>query len=132
MLATFPTDNVIFGVDCSDNGEYIATGGNDNSVKIWQPDGTFLKTLSKHNGVVRDIAFRSDGLMAASASDDGSVKLWQRNQSLLRPLYGHQDTVWDIATSADGQLIASGGDNWVRDYLRTNIKVEKIDRSLCQ
>jgi YD repeat-containing protein len=125
-------DEALVGIDCSDNGEYIATSGKDSRVKIWKPDGTFLKTLKEHKAVVRDVALRADGLMAASASDDGTVKLWRRNQYLLRELRGHDDTVWELAVSSNGKLIASASFNAIRLWLpdgklwqRINISVDR-------
>lgn len=114
LVRTLQGNDVIIGVDCSENGEYIATSGKDNLVTIWKSDGTFVRNLKKHDAVIRDVALRTDGLMAASASDDGTVKLWRRNIYLLIPLYGHEDTVWDLATSPDGKFIASVGDNQLR------------------
>jgi WD40 repeat protein len=111
LVKTFPAGDVLLGVDCSDNGEYIATSGNDSGVKIWRTDGTLVSTLRKHDGVVRDVALSRDGLMTASASDDSTVKLWRFEQNLLKLLYGHEDTVWEVATSPDGKLIASVGGN---------------------
>ncbi len=114
LVRTLPGEDVIIGVDCSENGEYIATSGKDNVVALWKPDGTFARNLRKHDAVIRDVALRTDGLMAASASDDGTVKLWQRNIYLLIPLYGHEDTIWDLTASPDGKFIASVGDNSLR------------------
>jgi WD40 repeat protein len=48
LLKTFEANDAIIGVDCSENGEYIATSGLDNAVTIWKADGTFLKTLKEH------------------------------------------------------------------------------------
>ncbi|MDJ0516540.1 MAG: AAA-like domain-containing protein, partial [Trichodesmium sp. MO_231.B1] len=119
LVRTLQGDDVIIGVDCSKNGEYIATSGNDNAIKIWHSDGTLVKTLREHNAVVRGVALRSDSLIVVSASDDDTVKLWRKNKNLLKPLYGHQDTVWDVATSSNGKLIASVGDRnlllWQQD-----------------
>ncbi|MGI0497204.1 AAA-like domain-containing protein [Limnospira platensis] len=108
LVRTLEEKDAILGVDCSANGEFIATSGRNNTVTIWQTDGTFMKTLKRHNAIIRDVALTANGLMAASASDDGTVKLWRRNAYLLKPLYNHDDTLWNIATSADNQLIAYG------------------------
>ncbi|MEB3884256.1 AAA-like domain-containing protein [Lyngbya sp. CCY1209] len=110
LLNSVETEDAIIGVDCSKNGTFIATGGQDNGIKIWKPDGTLVRPLKQHDAVVRDVALQSDGLMAASVSDDGTVKLWGRNSNLANPLYGHEDTVWDVATSPDGRWVVSAGD----------------------
>ncbi|RAQ49186.1 sugar-binding protein [Arthrospira sp. O9.13F] len=116
LVRTMQEKDVILGVDCSANGEFIATSGTNNTVTIWKTDGTFIKTLQRHNAVVRGVALSANGLMAASASDDGTVKLWRRNAYLLQPLYNHDDILWNIATSADNQLIAyvSGDQTYLR------------------
>jgi WD40 repeat protein len=105
IVKTLHSDKAILGVDCQ--GQYIATSGRDNQVKIWRLDGTFIRNLKGHRAVIRDVALNSQGTMAISASDDGTVKLWQRNQYLLKHFYGHQDTIWELATSGNNQLIAS-------------------------
>ncbi|GAB4226854.1 MAG: hypothetical protein Kow0049_06350 [Stanieria sp.] len=105
LVKTLHSDKAILGVDCQ--GQYIATSGRDNQVKIWRLDGTFIRNLKGHRAVIRDVALNSQGTMAISASDDGTVKLWQRNQYLLKHFYGHQDTIWELATSGNNQLIAS-------------------------
>ncbi len=129
LVRTLPGNDVIIGVDCSDNGEYIATSGKDNVVTLWKPDGTFVRNLKKHDAVIRDVALRTDGLMAASASDDGTVKLWQRNIYLLIPLYGHEDTIWDLATSPDGKFIASVGDSHLRLWQANGKMWQKVGSS---
>lgn len=97
----------LLGVDCSDQHGFIAASDKNNTVSIWQTDGTFVRTLRGHRAVIRDVALNATATMAATASDDGTIGLWQRNSNLLRPLEGHQDTVWSIAVSSDGKTVAS-------------------------
>lgn len=105
-----PEPQALLGVDCSDDGQYIAASGKQNTVNIWQADGTFMRELKGHRAVIRDVAIAPDNQFLASASDDGTVKLWQRHQNLRRDLVGHSDTIWGIATSAETGLIASMAD----------------------
>ncbi|MEB3882669.1 WD40 repeat domain-containing protein, partial [Lyngbya sp. CCY1209] len=125
LLRTFRGQEAMSGVDCSENGQYIATGGQDNVIHIWQSDGTLLQILKKH--LVPDVVLSADGLMVASASEDGTVKLWRSNKAFSRPLYGHEDTVWDIAVSPDGQLIASAGDPHLRLWGSDGTFLQAID-----
>lgn len=102
-----PDSSALMSVDCSHNGEYLGITSKDNTVNIWRPDGTFIRTIRGHRALIRDIAMGSDGTFAASASEDGTVRLWQRNQYLLRSLTGHSDTVWGLAVSPDGETVVS-------------------------
>ncbi|MGC9526622.1 MAG: AAA-like domain-containing protein [Limnospira sp.] len=129
LVKTFQAEDVILGVDCSKNGEFIAAGGNDNVVKIWRTDGTLVRTLRKHEGVIRDVALTADGLMATSASDDGIAKLWKRETQLLKRLYGHEDTIWDLAIHPRGQFIASIGDSYLMVWTIDGKRVQKINSS---
>jgi len=101
------TEAPMRGVDCSDNGQYIATSGQDNQIHLWTPDGTFLRTLKGHQSSVRDVAFSPDGSELASISQDGTVKVWRRNADFMRSLNGPTDSVWSIAVSSDSQRMVS-------------------------
>ncbi|MBD2778138.1 CHAT domain-containing protein [Iningainema tapete] len=146
-----PVSAVVF----TPQGNIFATASEDKTVKLWQRDGTLLRTLNGHSASVWGVAFSPDGKMIASASGDKTVKLWRASDgTLLTTLNGHNDAVWGVAFSPDGKTIASAsedrtvlvwdldhvisidqllsyGCDWVSDYLRTNIQVQKSDRSLC-
>ncbi|VXD13007.1 conserved hypothetical protein [Planktothrix serta PCC 8927] len=129
LIRTLQGDHVMLGVDCSENGEFIATSGKGNVIQIWTSDGALMRTLKKHQAVIRDVALSADGLMAASASDDGTVKLWQRNLYLLTPLSGHQDTVWDVQVSPNNRWILSGGgDQSLRFWYRDGTLIQVLDQ----
>jgi predicted ATPase/WD40 repeat protein/GAF domain-containing protein/tRNA A-37 threonylcarbamoyl transferase component Bud32 len=111
---------VVFSVDISPNGQLIATGSSDRTVKLWKPDGTLINTFQGHQSAVWDVAFSPDGKTIASASRDRTVKLWGLNGRLLNTLKGHQDEVVGISFSPDGQTIASASRDhtvklWDRD-----------------
>jgi WD40 repeat protein len=126
-----PDPSALMSVDCSDNGEYLAITGKDNTVHIWQADGTFVCTLKGHRAVIRDVAMGPDGTFAASASDDGTVRLWRRNRYMMRLLRGHRDTVWDLTVSADGRTVLSvaGGANliiWQDSKMRQMLSIDQM------
>ncbi|MFN6477328.1 AAA-like domain-containing protein [Nostoc sp. DedQUE07] len=143
----------VFGVAISPNSQLIASTGGDGSLRLWKRDGTLVRSFDgKSIGLTR-VAFSPDGQMLAAASFDNTIKVWKIDGTLLVTLNGHTSNVSSVAFSPDGKTFASGGDDqlvilwdleeilhlnllkyscdWVRDYLKTNITVEKSDRSLC-
>ena len=104
-------------VSFSPDGQTLASGGLDNTIKLWVVDtGNRLGTLIGHTGTIRRIAFSRDGQLLVSGSADGTVRLWDMSVGRhIRMLSGHTDAVYGVAISPDGQTIASGsGDGTVR------------------
>ena len=112
-------------VASSPNGKFIAGGGEDGKVHIWDTvKGKLRGTLKGHNGWVRGVAFSADGKMLASAGMDGTVRLWDLaplrqggsvETTALFILEGHSGPVFAVAFRPDGKRLASaGGDGSVR------------------
>jgi small GTP-binding protein len=98
-------------------GEMLASGSDDNTVKLWEArSGNLLRTLQGHQGWVRSVVFDPQGEMLASGSHDGTVKLWEaRSGNLLRTLQRNQDIVFSVAFDPQGGTLASGStDNTVK------------------
>jgi WD40 repeat protein len=91
----------------SPDGRMIATGSEDNTVKLWQANGELLKTLTKHTRGVNAIAFSPDGQLLATGSKDGTINLWKADGTWLRTLLSDHGFVNDIAFSPDSQTIAA-------------------------
>jgi WD40 repeat protein len=116
----------VLAVAISPDGQLIATGSNDKTVKIWRRDGTLLQTL-KHQGTVHRVAFSPDGQSIVSGCLDGQVQIWSVTGELLRSIQAHDAPVWGVATSPDGQLIASGsGDRTVKLWRRDGTLVKTL------
>ncbi|MHC5743440.1 MAG: WD40 repeat domain-containing protein [Nostoc sp.] len=136
----------------SPDSRLIVAAGIDGAIRLWTIDGKLSTIFKGHKSAVWRVAFSPDGQTIASASGDFSVKLWQLDGTLIITLK-HERGMWGIAFSPDGKTLASEGDDqlvilwdleqilhlnllkyscdWVQDYLKTNITVEKSDRSIC-
>jgi WD40 repeat protein len=98
----------VTSVAFSPNGNTIASGSYDYSIKLWHVNsGTLLRTLIGHTGGVSSVAFSPDGNTIASSGD--SIRLWRVSDgTLLRTLTGNVYGVSSVAFSPDGNMIASG------------------------
>ncbi|MBD2538185.1 CHAT domain-containing protein [Coleofasciculus sp. FACHB-SPT36] len=97
----------VISLSFSPDGQTIASASDDGTVKLWQPNGTLLRTLEGHRDKVKSVSFSPDSQMVASASYDKTVKLWHRDGTLITTLKGHAGKVNSVAFSPDGQFLAS-------------------------
>ena len=63
----------------SNTGHLVATGGLDNTLKVWQEfKGTMqlIQTIPAHSGVVHGLAFSQDDNQLISVGADGGIFVW--------------------------------------------------------
>jgi WD40 repeat protein/DNA-binding MarR family transcriptional regulator len=96
-------------VEFSQNGKLILSAGADGTLRLWQSDGTLLKTIEV--GVsLNDADLAPDGATIAAVDIDGNSYLWRRDGELLRQWAAHGDRPARVVRFAPDQgAIATGG-----------------------
>lgn len=106
----------ILCVAASQDGKFVATGGKDNRLIIW--DANTLKPLRVFSGQLRDnghrdsvisLVFRRGTNQLFSASKDRTVKIWSLDElAYIETLFGHQDEVLDVSALANETCVTVG------------------------
>ncbi len=102
--------NTVTAVTFSSDGGTLASGGADNTIRLWNISTREHETiLTGHTDQVTAIAFSSDSTMLASGSADDTILLWNTStKKHLDTLEGHEYDVKTLAFSLDGETLASG------------------------
>jgi WD40 repeat protein len=113
----------VLSLTLSPYGSIAVSAYSNGTLKIWQWDGTLLKTIQAHKSRILKVRFNPDGQSFATASEDGTLKLWNLDGRVIKTFAGHKAPVWSVAFSQGGSFLASASED------RT-VKIWKLDGSL--
>lgn len=87
---------------------YIAIGGADGIVRVWDLESSTERCHFSHSGVIAKVVWHPQKSILLSASSDGSLVLWDilKGEEMVR-LTGHRAFVTDVCFNGDSGFIAS-------------------------
>ncbi|XGV97440.1 MAG: TIR domain-containing protein [Leptolyngbya sp. BL-A-14] len=119
--------DVVNAVAISPNGQFIVSGSDDATLRLWNRKGEAIgEPLKGHTDGVTAVAISPDSRLIVSGSADGTLRLWDVQSRASQLFKGHTDSVWAVAFSPDGSTIVSGSkDETVRLW---NLQGQSIGR----
>eukprot|EP01126_Amoeba_proteus_P063732 TRINITY_DN8813_c0_g1_i2.p1 TRINITY_DN8813_c0_g1~~TRINITY_DN8813_c0_g1_i2.p1 ORF type:complete len:304 (+),score=50.07 TRINITY_DN8813_c0_g1_i2:159-1070(+) len=93
--------SVVFHPD----GSKVLSCSCDNSIRMWNLEGTLLNCLLGHTGTVYRAVFQTQNRVI-SASFDRTVKIWEISEEMI--VNAHEARILSTAFSPDGKLLATG------------------------
>jgi len=125
----FPRNNgEVLAVAASDDGRYLATGGRDTLIKIFDVrqvgKNASNKSLVKvfegaqsHKRAVTSLAFRNNSLQFFSGGEDGCIRHYNLDLlSYIETLYGHQSSITGISCDLNNVPISTSRDRTIRSW----------------
>lgn len=111
-----PVGAAVTTVAVSANGQWLATAGADNAIKLWNlTDGQPGKTLAGHAAAVHSLAFNADGSKLASASEDKTIRVWNLADGTEANKIESPAPAKAVVFNADGtKVIVGQADNIIR------------------
>jgi len=115
QVCSYQHDNDIFCVIFSPSGRYIASGGRDNKVIVYDIEKKRKVCSYQHNKLVLEIAFTLSGRHVASGAHDGEVIVYDIEKKQQVCSYRHDDRhnyeIAIVVFSSSGRYVASGADD---------------------
>jgi tricorn protease-like protein len=107
-------DSSVRSVAFAPDGATLASGSNDNSVRLWDVASGDVRVLGQCDfsesgfSYVSSVSFSPDGKNIASGSSDQTVRIWDWHAKTVRIAGRADDSICAVAFSPDALRIAAG------------------------
>jgi WD40 repeat protein len=96
-------------VAISPSGRWLAGGDSDGLVRLFDRDGTPIRTLRVGDGRTETVAISPDGTWLAAGGKGSRVRLWRADGTPLTSMRSPSKSVDYIAIAPDGTWLATAG-----------------------
>ncbi|MHC4875469.1 MAG: protein kinase domain-containing protein [Planctomycetota bacterium] len=118
----------------SEDGLFLISGSDDNTVRLWSTEGgQLVKSFRGHDGAVRAVAFVRQNAQILSASHDNRIRKWDIGEyeevRVLQGqvLEGHADAILSAGFSPNGQqIVTASRDRTARTWDATSGQLLRV------
>lgn len=105
-----PESGSVTWLGFSSNGRYLATGGEDGSLKLWDPgNGQPKQTFAGQGDGLHAANFLPDGKSVVTVSAENVLRYWAVGTAQpVKTVNDHARNLWAVEVSPDGALLATG------------------------
>lgn len=116
----------VLSVGYSSELKYIATGGNDGQVRLWDERGRPLANWDTNHGKILGISFSPNQKHFSTVGLDGNLYTWDFSGKKIATWKVHEGAATSVSYSPDGEMIATGGqDGFVRIWEIAGTKLKQ-------
>ncbi len=96
--------------------KFLATGGDDGTIRIWKVSGQQIKSWNSSHGKVLGVSFSPAQQQLATVGSDGKIRFWNLSGEQLWEMKAHEGAATSVSFNRrNGQQLATGGqDGMVR------------------
>ncbi|MGI9521380.1 MAG: protein kinase domain-containing protein [Hyphomicrobiaceae bacterium] len=123
-------DNAVQALAYVPTREFLATGGADRAVQLWEARGERrIRRYRKARDFITALAFSENGRTLAAGTLDGRLRIMRTNSHRIRARAGHIGAIADLDFLSENRLVSAGKDGTLRLWNIKQLRTLRTFRS---